>query len=114
MHAFLLLALLPAPFRIEEAAELLNLAGNQARARGRLHGLVLAGLLTTHGTRSEQHWQMHCCVRNAANDLSEDIGLGHSLARSCSLPQKTVLPLLSSSCTALLSAMVLAMGLCLQ
>lgn len=42
---------------------------------------VQAGLLVTCGAGQEQRWEMHACIRNAANALSDELGLEHAAAR---------------------------------
>ena len=55
------------------------------QARGRMRALTLAGLLSTLGEGGEQRWEMHACVRAAACDLSEALGLSHAAYRCTNL-----------------------------
>lgn len=51
------------------------------QTRGRMRALTRAGLLSTLGEGAEQCWEMHACVRAAACDLSEALGLLHAAHR---------------------------------
>ncbi len=84
-YAALLLAHLPAPFDAATAAEALNLAGNEARARGRLAALTRLGLLELRACAGAgpggQAWAMHNCVRDAVRCLAEELGIHHLAAK---------------------------------
>ena len=84
-YAALLLAQLVAPFDAVTAAEALNLAGDEARARGRLAALTRLGLLEPRAClgagNGSQAWAMHVCVRDAVCSLAEELGIHHQAAK---------------------------------
>ena len=77
VYSALRLALFTAPFDAPAAAEMLHLAGREARARGTLAALTRAGLLTSRGCGGGQAWSMHACIRDAACGLAEELGISH-------------------------------------
>lgn len=84
-YAALLLAQLAAPFDAATAAEALNLAGDEERARGCLAALTRLGLLQLRGCVGagdcSQAWAMHVCVRDAVCSLAEELGIRHLAAK---------------------------------
>lgn len=84
-YATLLLAQLVAPFNAATAAEAINLAGDEARARGRLAALTRLGLLEPRvclgAGAGGQAWAMHVCVRDAVCSLADELGIRHLAAK---------------------------------
>ncbi len=81
VYSALLLAQFTAPFGAPAAAEMLHLAGREARARGTLAALTRLGLLSSHGRGEAQTWTMHACIRDAACSLAEELGISHLAAK---------------------------------
>ncbi|CAL5227758.1 g10777 [Coccomyxa viridis] len=82
VYSALLLAQFTAPFGAPAAAEMLHLAGREARARGTLAALTRLGLLSSHGRGEAQTWTMHACIRDAACSLAEELGISHLAAKA--------------------------------